>query len=112
MPRRERRQPDWDITLICFVDDDGKPVEYVPDRFQAHYMFVDGDTGKHYVSKTTLAFCGLTTVSLQSLVNLGFSTAEYIDILAYEDEFSRNIQNEEELNALYPNERDDPPRPR
>lgn len=109
MPRRERREPDYLITILCWVDEDGRPVEDVADRFQSGYMFRHEPTGLVYTETRSLASSGLSTFSLRNVIEFGFSTAEYKDILEFENEFNRNIQSEEELNELYPFEKDDPP---
>lgn len=100
MTRIERRTTEDAIRVIGWVDDEGNLVADVPDRFQAEYMFKNERTGKTYLSGCTLADKGLTTSSIRDAVTFGFSTDEYLDILEWEKQSARFIQNEEELNDL------------
>lgn len=94
------------IHVVGWVDDDGNPVEEVPDRFKARYLFVDEETGEQFISSQTVGDHGISGTSLRDIVTFGFSTAEYKEMLAYEEKYFVPIRSEEELDALFPYDRE------
>lgn len=104
MAGRRRGEIENTIHVIGWVDEDGSPVDAVPDRFTARYSFVNEETGETFISRQTVADHGIVGTSLRDVVVLGFSTSEYKAMLAYEDEYGVPIQSEEELDELFPYE--------
>ncbi|UHS61274.1 hypothetical protein HRR99_06985 [Agrobacterium vaccinii] len=101
MTRAERMAVDNFIQVIGFVDEDGKLVSGVLDRFQSRFAYLHGPSGTMHISVTPLANQGITKFSIRDAVIFGFSTVEYLDLLEWERQSSHYIQNEDELTALY-----------
>ncbi|PDS57282.1 hypothetical protein CO663_18360 [Rhizobium anhuiense] len=88
------------IHAVCWVDEEGNPVDEVPDRFQALYLLANEQMGNTMIETWPLARKGVIGMSIRDMATLGFSTEEYLALLRYEEQFGETVQSEEELDAL------------
>ncbi|MGL4091147.1 hypothetical protein [Agrobacterium cavarae] len=112
MPRVYRADSER-VNILGWADDDGNPVDDVPDRFQARYLYTVTRTGEVYLSVTPLAH-GFY-LKMADAVALGFSSEEYLKLCNWENQSSRHIESEDELNWLFRDEENEyftPPYPR
>lgn len=111
MPRVYRADNDT-LIILGWADNDGNPVDDVPDRFQARYRYTFSSTDEVYVSDVTLAHGFYLKMS--DAIALGFSSEEYLKLCDWENRASHHIQSEDELNWLFRDEENEyftPPSP-
>ncbi|GAK70676.1 hypothetical protein RRU01S_13_00140 [Agrobacterium rubi TR3 = NBRC 13261] len=100
MSDRNRNSLEKLIYAVSWVDDDGTPVDSVPDRFQSLYLIRSDYTGVEQINSWPLSRKGFSSLTIRDAVTLGFSTIEYLALIKYEEEFYQTVQSEEELDAL------------
>ncbi len=94
-----RDNPNVDLTIYAsrWVGDNGDPVDEVPDRFQARYMYIDEHWGTETICSETIAEGGVLNFSYKCFDNLGFSEEERRALIAHQHENFEPVQSEEEL---------------